>query len=172
MTNTVARQRRSKQSAGGRKGSSSHFDAHTLGMLLRNAYFALRRCSNAHCSLFEANGDQFVLLKLLADQEGVTQQDLVKRAGYDASTTGNMLKLMEQQELIVREPHPRDGRAKLVRLTKKGRQRHRQLWQSTASVRRRLLACVRPQDRDIFAETLLRIADEMENVGEELETNS
>jgi len=140
-------------------------------MLLRNAYFALRRCSNAHCSLFEANGDQFVLLKLLADHEGVTQRDLVERAGYDASTTGNMLKLMEQQDLIVREPHPGDGRAKLVRLTRKGRQRQRQLWRSTDSLRQRLWECVRPQDRDILGETLLRIIGEMAHVREELEAN-
>ena len=37
-------------------------DAHQLGMLLRNAYFALRRCSNAQCAELGANGDQFVLL--------------------------------------------------------------------------------------------------------------
>jgi len=140
-------------------------------MLLRNAYFALRRCSNAHCSLFEANGDQFVLLNLLADQEGVTQQELVERAGYDASTTGNMLELMEQQELIVREPHPHDGRAKLVRLTRKGRQRQRQLWQSTDKLRQRLWKCVRPQDREVLGETLLRIIDEMAKVKVELEAN-
>jgi hypothetical protein len=35
------------------------------------------------------------LLKLLADEDGVTQQDLVDRAGYDASTTANMLKRLE-----------------------------------------------------------------------------
>jgi len=27
---------------------------------------------------------------LLADEDGVTQQDLVDRAGYDANTTANM----------------------------------------------------------------------------------
>ena len=159
---TAARIAHSKQQSNGGNGSADLPDAHALAMLLRKAYFALRRCSNAHCAPFEANGDQFVLLKLLADREGVTQQDLVRRGGYDANTTGNMLRLMAQQELIVREPHPHDGRAKLVRLTGKGRRRLRQLWQATGTLRQRLWKCVRPQDRKIIGDTLLRIAEAMQ----------
>ncbi len=138
-------------------------------MLLRKSYFSLRRCSNAHCAPLEANGDQFVLLKLLADQEGVTQQDLGQRAGYDANTTGSMLRAMEQQGLIIREPHPEDGRAKMVTLTDKGRQRQRELWDALENLRERLWACVREEDRDIVGQTLMRIAKEMENVRTEHE---
>ena len=74
------------------------------------------------------NGDQFVLLKLLAEREGVTQQDLVLRGGYDATTTGSMLRLLERRGLVERKSDPRDGRAKRVHLTPQGRKLQIQLW--------------------------------------------
>jgi DNA-binding MarR family transcriptional regulator len=138
-------------------------------MLLRQAYFALRRCSNAHASQFDANGDQFVLLRALVDRDGVTQQDLVEVAGYDASTIGNMLRSMETQGLITRDAHPEDGRAKIVHLTDKGYRRQRQLWEASETLRRRLWKCVRPEDREILGQTLPRIAEEMEAVRAEFE---
>ena len=135
-----------------------------LGMLLRNAYFALRRCSNSHCTPFGCNGDQFVLLKLLADEGGVTQQYLVDRAGYDASTTANMLKRLQSKGLVVREENPDDARAKLVSLTKDGRRLQRELWKESETLRRRVWECLPLEHRSIVADSLRRIAAEMEQV--------
>ncbi len=135
-----------------------------LGILLRDAYFALRRCSNAHCTPFDCNGDQFVLLKLLADEDGVMQQDLVQRAGYDASTTANMLRRLERKGLVVRDEHPDDARAKVVCLTKEGRRLQRKLWRESEKLRRRLWECLPPEHRAIVADGLRRIAAEMEQV--------
>ncbi len=118
-----------------------------VGMQLRTAYFAVRRASNALCASYGSNGDQFILLKLLAEQHGVTQQDLVQRGGYDASTTGNMLKQMEKQGLIRREPHPEDGRAKLVYLTDKGRTLQSQLWQESRPLRQTIWNCAFPSGK-------------------------
>ncbi len=140
-----------------------------LGMLLRDAYFALRRCSNAHCVPFDCNGDQFVLLKLLADEDGVTQQDLVHRAGYDASTTANMLKRLENKGLVVRDEHPDDARAKVVCLTKEGRRLQRKLWRESEEMRRRLWECLPPEHRPIVADGLRRIAAEMEQLKNDFE---
>lgn len=140
-----------------------------LGMLLRDAYFALRRCSNSHCATFDCNGDQFVLLKLLADEDGVTQQDLVQRAGYDASTTANMLKRLESKGLVVRHEHPGDARAKMICLTKDGRRLQRKLWRESEELRRRLWECLSPEHRPIIADGLRRIAAEMEQLKTEFE---
>ena len=52
-------------------------NGHELGILLRAAYFALRRCGNAHFERLDANGDQFMILKLLADYGPINQLDLV-----------------------------------------------------------------------------------------------
>ena len=144
-------------------------EPHRLGMQLRAAYFALRRCSNAHCAALGSNGDQFVLLKLLADEEGVVQQDLVQRGGYDATTIGTMLRLMESRGLVLRKPDPQDGRAKRVHLTAKGRRLQRDLWQHSQRLRTALDDCVPPRQHKMFVDTLQRIVAAMEEVRAEYE---
>ncbi len=139
-------------------------NGHELGILLRAAYFALRRCGNAHFERLDANGDQFMILKLLADYGPIHQLDLVRRGGYDPSTATNILKAMERQGYVTREPDPHDGRAKIVDLTGAGRARQAELWKESAAARRRLWKCVRVEDRQIVAETLQRIVHEMETL--------
>ncbi len=154
------------ESPGGRDGCRDPDGEaeHRLGMLLRSAYFALRRCSNAHAARLGANGDQFVLLRLLAEEDGVTQQDLVLRSGYDATTTGTMLRLMEQRQLVFRSPCPDDGRAKRVRLTDEGRVLHDRLWANAEPLRRGLADCVPEAERAVLEQQLQRMASAMERV--------
>ena len=140
-----------------------------LGLLLRDAHFAVRRCLNAHLGPFDCNGEQFVLLKLLADEDGVTQQDLVDRAGYDASTTANMLKRLESNGLVQRDEHPDDARAKLVSLTKEGRRLQRKIWQSSETLRRRLWECLPREDRSTVMDGLRRIVADMKQFRADLQ---
>ncbi len=140
-----------------------------LGMILRDAYFSLRRCSNAHCAPLDCNGDQFVLLKLLAEQDGMTQRELVVEGGYDASTTTNMLKRLEAKGFVSRKPDPHDARAKLVFLTKKGHTHQLLLWRNSEQLRRRIWECLPKQDRATVANGLRRIATEMQQLKSELE---
>ena len=130
-----------------------------VGMLLRSAYFAVRRASNSVCAPHGSNGDQFILLKLLAEEQGVTQQQLVQRGGYDASTTGAMLRQMERQGLIRREPHPDDGRAKQVFLTDHGSRLQRQLWNESRDLREALWTALSEPERSLLANMLERIGE-------------
>ena len=139
-------------------------NGHELGLLLRAAYFSLRRCGNAHFERHDANGDQFMIPKLLADYGPINQLDLVRRGGYDPSTATNILKSMERQGFVSRQPDPQDGRAKIVELTERGRERQADLWKESNAARRRLWRCVRKEDRQVLAETLHRIVREMDQL--------
>jgi len=44
-------------------------------------------------------------------EDGLTQRDLVERLDIEQATMGNTLGQMEHDGLIVRTPHPTDGRA-------------------------------------------------------------
>ena len=66
---------------------------------------------------------QFVLLASLTwlDCEGpVTQQRLAGHAGTDPMMTSQILRVLEQRELIERRPHPSDRRAKALVVTSAG----------------------------------------------------
>ena len=93
------------------------------------AYWAMHRQTNAHLASQGATAEQFVLLSLLIEQDGITQQELCRRASSDPNTIRAMLVLLEKRGLVARRPHPTDGRARCVTLTRKGKQAHRK-WQA------------------------------------------
>jgi DNA-binding MarR family transcriptional regulator len=70
---------------------------------------------------------QFVLLASLwwlgEQGEPPTQRELAEQAGTDAMMTSQVLRKLEQQGLVDRLAHPRDTRARLLRLTSAGGER-------------------------------------------------
>lgn len=134
---------------------------HDLAMALRMAYWALHRCTDESLAMRGVTANQFVLLALLMEEDGITQQDLVFRASSDPSTIRAMLVLLEKKRLIVRSQHARDGRALSVTLTPKGRRAYKQMWTDTQSVRQRLLAALETGEIGFLVELLARVAGAM-----------
>ena len=94
---------------------------HDIAMGLRAAYLLMHRQTNAFLAAFGMTADQFVLLALLADEDGITQQELAERARSDPNTIRAMLVLIEKNGIVRRGKHPSDRRARRVTLTRKGR---------------------------------------------------
>jgi DNA-binding MarR family transcriptional regulator len=128
---------------------------------LRAAYLALHRQTNDCFATDEVTADQFVLLSALADEDAVTQQELVRRVGSDPNTVRAMLLLLEGRGLVARERHPADGRARCVTLTVKGRQVFRKLWTKSEPLRARLLVAFRKDEVAALVEFLRRVAEVM-----------
>jgi DNA-binding MarR family transcriptional regulator len=129
---------------------------HDISMGLRAAYLAMHRQTNAALTGHGVTADQFVLLTLLNERDGITQQDLVRRASSDANTVRAMLVLLEGRGLVERTPHQTDGRARTVTLTSKGRRTLAQLWAVSQPGRARLAAAFRPEEAEILIELLAR----------------
>lgn len=134
---------------------------HEIAMGLRAAYWAMHRRTEAGLAAHGVTADQFVLLSLLAERDGITQQELVRRASSDANTVRAMLVLLEKRDLVSRDDHPTDRRARCVTLTRKGRQVYDTLWSRSQSVREELLAALGPQEADSVAASLVRISEAM-----------
>lgn len=132
---------------------------HDIAMGLRAAYTRMHRQSNMSVAPRGVTIDQFVLLALLAEQDGITQQELVRRASSDANTVRAMLVLLEDRELIAREPHPTDRRARRVTLTHEGRQTLDQLWTESEPVRQRMVSALTPTETDLLVDFLTRISE-------------
>jgi len=135
---------------------------HDIAMALRAAYWTMHRSTEASFTSRTATADQFVLLSLLAEQDGITQQELVRRASSDANTIRAMLVLLEKRGLVTRERHPTDRRARRVALTRKGRQTYERLWAQSEPVRARLLTACGARDAEMLVKSLVRIVHECE----------
>jgi DNA-binding MarR family transcriptional regulator len=129
-----------------------------IARALRAAYLAFHRQTNACFAKDGVTADQFVLLSALADEDAVTQQELVRRVGSDPNTVRAMLLLLEGRGLVAREHHPSDGRARSVTLTVKGRQVFQKLWTKSEPLRARLLNAFRPDEVTALVELLRRVA--------------
>jgi MarR family transcriptional regulator, lower aerobic nicotinate degradation pathway regulator len=100
-----------------------------------------------------------VVLSALADADGVTQQELVRRVNSDPNTVRAILLLLEGRGLVAREPHPADGRARCVTLTAKGRKVFKGLWAKSEPLRARLLRAFEPGEVTALVEHLHRVAE-------------
>ena len=131
---------------------------HRLAMLLREAYLVMHRQSDAALAGDGVTADQFVVLSVLAEEDRVTQQALVRLASSDPNTMRAMLVLMEKRGLLNRHRHPEDGRARSVVLTAKGRKIHARLWARSRGVRKQLERLFSPDESARLIEFLGRIS--------------
>ena len=69
---------------------------------------------------FNITTDQWEILVVLWNHEGLTQKELAKQLIKDQTNIARMLVKLEKKDFIHREPHETDGRALRVFLTQKG----------------------------------------------------
>jgi DNA-binding MarR family transcriptional regulator len=128
-------------------------------MRLRGAYLTFHRLANAHFEPLGVTADQFVVLTLLAEADGVTQREVVEQAFSDANTIGEMLTRLEKKQFVRRERHPEDGRARCVFLTPRGRKKQKQLWDSWECRLREVDGAFRPEELEVLNSLLGRVPD-------------
>jgi DNA-binding MarR family transcriptional regulator len=106
-------------------------------MLMRGAYLNFHRRAQAHFGKRGVTADQYVMLAVLAEEADLTQKELTRRTYSDANTVTAMLNRLEEKGLVERRACDRDGRARRVRLTRRGRalekilQKHAALFHSS-----------------------------------------
>ncbi len=130
---------------------------------LRLAYLQMHRVTNRVMRAHGVTADQYVVLRLLNEADGVTQQELSKSCGSDPTTVGRMLDLLEKKRLVVRRPDDSDRRARLVCLTKGGRAKVMELYAAAESVRDFVNEAMTPETMD----RLEAIGTSFENWGSE-----
>ncbi len=139
--------------------------AESFGIRLRRAYQSLHRRANAELrQQFGVTADQFVVLSLLAERDGISQQEICSRCYSDPSTIGALVRRMEGRGWVRRETDPRDGRARQVHLTDAGRQLQQELWTAAdGSFHRDLWAVPRNVEEErVLFDALDRVVEAME----------
>jgi DNA-binding MarR family transcriptional regulator len=136
------------------------------GRLERSPIHLLHRAGQCAGDIFAAEmGDagltprQFAVLLSVAQNEGVSQTDLVERTGIDRSTLADIVRRMLKKGLLQRRRTKNDARAYAVKLTEEG---WRVLRSAEPMVRRvddRILAMLPGKQRDQFLTDLMTIVE-------------
>jgi DNA-binding MarR family transcriptional regulator len=98
----------------------------------------------------------YIALTRLAREEAETQLALATAIGHDKTRLIGVLDALEADGLITREPDPDDRRARVVRITPKGRRRHGATVKDIRAMEDALLADV--PERDALLAALSRLA--------------
>jgi DNA-binding MarR family transcriptional regulator len=134
---------------------------HDIAMGLRAAYLSMHRQTNSCLSSHKITADQFVILALLSEQDGISQQELARRATSDPNTIRAMLILLENQGLVRRQRHPDDRRAYSVILTSTGRNTYAKLLKQVSKLQNQLSNLFRLEEAENLIDFLDRISEAM-----------
>jgi DNA-binding MarR family transcriptional regulator len=132
-----------------------------LEELYRRPGFMIRRMHQIAVSLFiEETGTlrvtnrQYGILFVLEHRPGIDQISVANLLGLDRSTTGMVVKKLEQDGLVVCSIEVRDRRRHSLQLTRSGKKLLSQLAGPAQRAQARVLAAFTPDERTLFLQLL------------------
>ena len=108
------------------------------GFLIRRAHQISQSVFIEECASLDITSTQFGVLSVLARAGQLDQISIARLLGFDRSTTGMVVKLLEDRALIARMPDARDRRRHVLRLTSAGEKLRKRAEPLVDRVRQRL----------------------------------
>lgn len=137
--------------------------------------YLIRRVHQIHCALFseecktsQLTPVQYGLLTALLFHGELDQVSLSEELGLDRTTTAEVLSRLERRDLVARKSNPRDLRARLARITPRGRTLTRSMFRRMQRAQDRLCAPLSRKERHRFMSTLVRLIEANNEYGREL----
>ncbi|MHA1133016.1 MAG: MarR family winged helix-turn-helix transcriptional regulator [Alphaproteobacteria bacterium] len=141
----------------------------TGNTLDRSATHLLHRAGQRAADIFAAEARtgrltprQFAVLTVVAQNQGLTQSDLVARTGIDRSTLADIVARLLSRGMIQRRRAKDDGRAYAIKISAQGDKALREAQPAAAAADVRLLGSLPPAKRQDFLESLNKIVGDGE----------
>jgi DNA-binding MarR family transcriptional regulator len=118
------------------------------GWLLKRAQDALNSAMTAALREHGASVPEYAVLTALADEPGMSNADLARRAYVTPQTMSQVLRELERRGWVSRRPHPGHGRILQAELTADGQRVLDRCHQAVAAVEEQMLAGLGPDGRE------------------------
>ncbi|MES1924338.1 MarR family transcriptional regulator [Salinisphaera sp. T31B1] len=140
--------------------------------LLVRPGFLIRRLHQIHSALFTKETEgfnitpvQYSVLTALAEHGEMDQMTLAHEIGLERTSVGDVLRRLEQRELVERRASSEDGRVRLTRVTRKGRNHVRRMTDAVQRAHERTIEALAGPDRDLFIWYLGRLVEANNDMG-------
>lgn len=137
----------------------------SLGAVVSHAARLLTQAlADAHKTLPLAPAQYRVLVELW-QTEHLTQQELVQKLDIEQPTVGSTINRMERDDLIQRQPHPRDGRSRVICLTEKAKRLKIPATNAAEEINKNVLSDFSDAEKEQFFKFLDRIINKLKKDG-------
>jgi DNA-binding MarR family transcriptional regulator len=106
---------------------------------------------------FKVNVTEWRILVLLAIEPGIPASRICHVIGFDKGPVSRTLSVMQERGLVMIKTDPRDGRTHSISLAPKGREIHDRIMVIALDRERRLLSCLRGDEREVLIDLLGRV---------------
>ncbi|MDX1483643.1 MAG: MarR family transcriptional regulator [Alphaproteobacteria bacterium] len=147
------------------RGEDVRFDSETsVGYLLRDTYRAFTKILQARISAHGVSIGQWYFLRVLWEEDGLTQRELSQRVGMMEPTTVTALNGMEKRGYVRRVRNAEDKRKVNIYLTEKGKALRNVLLPHAIDVNIRSVAGVPEEDVETVRRTLHAMKQNLETL--------
>lgn len=110
-----------------------------------------------HMAVYGLRPVDFSVLSLIAHNPGITSRQLCSTLNIQPPNLVGMINQLQKRELIVRRPHPRDGRAMGLHLTAEGKKMIRQAEVTASELEQAATARLSTTERKTLIQLLRKI---------------
>lgn len=128
-----------------------------VGYNARRASLVIVESFLKHMAVYKLRPVDFSVLSLIAHNPGITSRQLCATLAILPPNLVGMVNALEKRELIVRRPHPHDGRAMGLQLTPAGKKLVRQAEQSATRLEDEATARLSASERKQLMQLLRKI---------------
>ena len=154
------------KSARNGRGRDADFPlAGSIGFLVRDANRAFQRLLEKRIAPYGVSRGQWYFLRVLWDEDGLSQRELSARVGMMEPTTVIALRSMEKAGLIRRARSAEDRRVTQVRLTRKAKRLRNRLLQLAREITEQGAEGIGRNELIAFSRTISRMTANLDRVG-------
>lgn len=110
---------------------------------------------------FGVNITEWRIMSLLAIEPGIPASRICNVIGFDKAPVSRNLAMLQKRGLVVIRTAPDDGRTHAISLTARGRVVHDKVFAAAIERERRLLSCLKKEEREVLIDMLRRLHENL-----------
>ena len=110
---------------------------------------------------FGVNVTDWRIMSLLAIEPGIPASRICHVIGFDKGPVSRNLSMLQKRGLVVIRTAPDDGRTHAISLTARGRAVHDKVIAAALERERRLLSCLKKDEREVLIDLLRRLHENL-----------